>query len=141
MIRIATLLLICLYSATVAEQSIFDECKGSHCDDTKNAPGNTTCLPDDDGNVGNTSGKSYVVLYAFGMETKKKAEIVDILKKVKESIETFLIGKYLSKTCTSRHLQNETVTGFRFGAVQRSGELHSLKESFQYRSWNLHLIF
>jgi hypothetical protein len=100
------------------------------------------CLPDDDGYVGSTSGKSYVVPYAFGMETVANAEIVEILKAVKISIETLLIGVYLPETCiaipSSRHLQNQTVAGFRFDNEmdQMSGELHSLKESFQYRSWS-----
>lgn len=77
------------------------------------------CLPDGDGFIGTIEGSSYVVPYAFGLETERNAEIVDILRDVKISVENFLIEQILPGACDEgrqlqRGLADGTVLGFRF---------------------------
>jgi hypothetical protein len=78
------------------------------------------CQPDENGTVGVAKGKSYMLPYAFGMETSKGGSIVDILSSVRTSIETFLISTYFPENCfnmpTGRNLQqtDNNVNGFVF---------------------------
>jgi len=89
------------------------------------------CQPDQDGTVGVTKGRSYMLPYAFGMETSKGSSVVDMLSSVRTSIETMLISTYFPENCfnmpTGRNLQQDDnkVKGFRFEKEvdEVSGEL------------------
>jgi len=133
--KIVALLSLSLLPVVAAEtRGTFEACRPPHCDDTvpeqnvdagdllEDGNGEDRsdpfCLPDGDGFIGTIEGSSYIVPYAFGIESKQNAEIVDILRDIKISVENYLIQLVLPDSCGSRRqLQGNTegaVMGFRF---------------------------
>jgi hypothetical protein len=141
----ATLALsLCLLSVAVGATTTtgprrggLEECRPPHCDDTvpeqdvdagdpvpleeevekNNVDRNDSfCLPNGDGFVGTIEGSSYIVPYAFGLETEENADIVDVLRDIKISVEDYLIKLMIPDACEgSRRLRgNADVLGFRF---------------------------
>jgi hypothetical protein len=143
--KTATLALsLCLWSVavgaagtTAAPRGALEECRPPHCDDTvpeqnvdagdpvpveEEEEGNVDrndffCLPNGDGFVGTIEGSSYIVPYAFGLETEGNADIVDVLRDIKMSVEDYLIRLMIPDACEGRRQLQQgdaDVLGFRF---------------------------
>lgn len=92
------------------------------------------CRPDSEGFVGAETGQSYLVPYAFGLETEQDSDIVEVLTGAKASVEELLIGHFLPEACEEVEVRRKLqgVVGFRFDT-----EMDLISGEFAHRSWDV----